>query len=161
MCGARYGVGHSRERSVTADMSDDLQISFSALEAFSALEYADAQRLRAGLRRELAKMFGRIDLLALPSVVSTASRVTDSEMQSGFLDAKLLDGLCRFAFLGNLTGLPAASAPVGKDARGLPIGLQLIGDAWDEATVLAALAHLERIGAARAERPEVAVDILR
>jgi aspartyl-tRNA(Asn)/glutamyl-tRNA(Gln) amidotransferase subunit A len=66
--------------------------------------------------------------------------------------------MCRFNFLGNLTGLPALSAPVGLDEQKLPIGLQLVGDAWDEATVLAAAAHLERTGAARVERPPVFVD---
>ena len=73
---------------------------------------------------------------------------------------KLLDALCRYAFLGNLSGLPAASAPVGRDAKDLPIGLQLVGDAWDEATVLAALAQLERTGAARVLRPRVSVKVL-
>jgi aspartyl-tRNA(Asn)/glutamyl-tRNA(Gln) amidotransferase subunit A len=76
------------------------------------------------------------------------------------LDPKSIDALCRFTFLGNLTGLPAASVPVGRDSRGLPMGLQLIGDAWDEATVLAAAAHLERIGAARLERPQASVQLL-
>jgi aspartyl-tRNA(Asn)/glutamyl-tRNA(Gln) amidotransferase subunit A len=63
-------------------------------------------------------------------------------------------------FLGNLTGLPAASAPVGCDAVGLPVGLQLIGDAWDEATVIAGLAHLERIGVAVPRRPRITANIL-
>jgi aspartyl-tRNA(Asn)/glutamyl-tRNA(Gln) amidotransferase subunit A len=58
-------------------------------------------------------------------------------------------------FLGNLTGLPALSAPVGLDEDRLPIGFQLVGDAWDEATVLAASAQLERLGVARVERPSV------
>mgnify|MGYP002654016046 CR=1 FL=1 len=47
-------------------------------------------------------------------------------------------------------GLPAASLPIGTGARGLPIGLQLVGDAWDEATLFAASAELERQGVARA-----------
>ena len=47
------------------------------------------------------------------------------------------------------------SAPVGLDDERLPLGLQLMGDAWDEATVLAAAAHLERVGAARVEKPGV------
>ena len=81
-------------------------------------------------------------------------------MATGFLDAKVIDDLCRFTFLANLTGLPAASAPVGRDVSGLPIGLQIVGDAWDEASVLAVVAHLERIGAARVERPEGSVDLL-
>lgn len=68
--------------------------------------------------------------------------------------------LCRFCFLGNLTGLPAASAPVGIDGAGLPVGLQLMGDAWDEATVLAACAHLERVGVAVPRRPRATASIL-
>ena len=120
----------------------------------------DACRLRAGLRRQAQAAFADVDLLALPTTAMTAPSVTDAEMASGFVDASAIDALCRFAFLANLTGLPAGSAPVGARSRGLPIGFQLVGDAWDEATVLGAMAHLERLGIAKAERPIVAVDIL-
>ncbi|MEO7108980.1 MAG: amidase family protein, partial [Polyangiaceae bacterium] len=140
-------------------MSPDLQIVMSALTQLSAIDYIDAQRLRAGLRREVARLFGDVDLLALPSMITTATPATDAEMASGFIDSAALDSACRFMFLGNLTGLPAASVPVGVDANRLPIGLQLVGDAWDEATIFAACAHLERIGAARARRPAISVDL--
>ena len=151
-----------REWATSADdMSPDLQVTFAALCSASAGDYIDGQRLREGLRLEAAKMFEDVDLLALPATVETATRASDAEMSSGFLDSRVLAGLCRFMFFGNLTGLPAASCPVGLDAKSLPIGLQLVGDAWDEATVLAALAELERTGAARARRPAVGVDILR
>jgi len=142
-----------------AELTPDLQLTFSTLDALTAPELLDAQRLRAGLRRDIARCFETVDLLALPTTVATAARVTDAEMQSGLVDTKLLDGLCRFAFLANLTGLPAGSAPVAQDREGLPIGFQLVGDAWDEATVLAAMAHLERIEAARVTRPSVSVDL--
>jgi aspartyl-tRNA(Asn)/glutamyl-tRNA(Gln) amidotransferase subunit A len=42
----------------------------------------------------------------------------------------------RFATAANLTGLPAISFPVGYTRKGLPIGLQVIGKAWDEANLL-------------------------
>lgn len=142
------------------EMGEDLQVSFSALDAFSALEYLDVCRLRSGLRRELARAFGTIDLLALPSTVSAAPKVSDTDMRTGFIDTKVLDGLCRFMFLGNLTGLPALSAPVGCDAVGLPVGLQLVGDAWDEATIFAAAGHLERMGVAIPRRPRITASIL-
>jgi aspartyl-tRNA(Asn)/glutamyl-tRNA(Gln) amidotransferase subunit A len=151
----------SREWRDRADeLGHDLQISFATLDAITAPEAFDAMRLRAGLRREIAQAMQGLDLLALPTTVDTAARVTDAEMTGGFMDAELIDGLCRFNFLGNLTGLPAGSAPVGLDAAGRPIGLQLVGDAWDEATVLAAMAHLERLGVAKVARPRVAVDML-
>jgi aspartyl-tRNA(Asn)/glutamyl-tRNA(Gln) amidotransferase subunit A len=121
----------------------------------SATEYTHSQRVRSGLRAEIARAFGDVDLLALPTTATTAARVTDAEFDGGFLDARALDACCRFTFLGNLTGLPALTAPVGLDEARLPLALQLVGDAWDEATVLAAAAHLERIGAARVERPGV------
>ncbi len=139
-------------------MSPDLQIVMSALTQLSAIDYIDAQRLRAGLRVEVARLFGDVDLLALPSTMTTATAATDAEMQSGFIDSVALDSACRFMFLGNLTGFPAASVPVGVDANRLPIGLQLVGDAWDEATIFAASAHLERIGVARARRPAISVN---
>lgn len=142
------------------DMGDDLQVSFSALDAFTAVEYLETCRLRTGLRREMARAFETIDLLALPSTVAAAAKVSETDMRTGFLDTKVIDGLCRFMFLGNLTGLPGASAPVGCDVSGLPVGLQLVGDAWDEATVLAATAHLERMGVAAPRRPRFTASIV-
>jgi aspartyl-tRNA(Asn)/glutamyl-tRNA(Gln) amidotransferase subunit A len=133
----------------------------ASIATLNAVDFLDALRLRAGLRRQAQAAFAEVDLLALPTTANTAVQATDAEVTAGFVDAGALDELCRFNFLGNLTGLPAASMPVGRDARGMPIGFQLVGDAWDEASVLAASAHLERIGVARVERPQVAVDVLR
>jgi Asp-tRNA(Asn)/Glu-tRNA(Gln) amidotransferase A subunit family amidase len=144
-----------------AVFNEDLAITYAGLGPASANDYVHAQRLRTGLRQEVAGVLRDVDILALPTTATTATRVTDAEFNGGFLDARALDALCRFNFLGNLTGLPALSAPVGLGAQSLPIGLQFVGDAWDEATVLAAAAHLEHLGVARAERPAVAVDALR
>ncbi len=159
--GLEHRVSQAAEwRDHGGEMNRDLQVTFAAFQALSAVDFLDAQRLRAGLRREVQRVFADVDLLALPTTAATAMTATDAEMLSGFSDTTALDALCRFAFLANLTGLPAGSSPVGKDANGLPIGFQLVGDAWDEATVLAAMAHLERLGAAKTERPKVAVDVL-
>ena len=100
-------------------------------------------------------MLKDVDVLALPTTATTAPPVTDAEFDGSFLDARAVDAMCRFNFLGNLTGLPALSAPVGVDPGGLPVGLQIVGDAWDEASVLAVGAHLERIGAASVRRPRI------
>lgn len=143
-----------------ARITDDLAVSFAATGEVSAFEYVTAQRLREGLRIQVASALEQVDVLALPSTVSVAPRASDAEMASSFLDAKAIGGLCRFAFLANLTGLPALSAPVGTDSEDMPVGLQLVGDAWDEATVLAISAHLERIGVATARRPPASFDLL-
>ncbi len=137
--------------------SNDLRLSFAALRGFSALEFLDACRLREGLRLEMQRCFGSIDLLALPATQRSVDRVTEAEFASGFTDLTMVHGLCRFMFLGNLTGLPAISLPVGGDVDGFPIGMQLVADAWDEASLFAAAATLERAGFARAVRPALHV----
>jgi len=50
----------------------------------------------------------------------------------------VLAPLTRYMRVFNLTGLPAISVPCGFSSEGLPVGLQLVGRAWDEATVLRA-----------------------
>ena len=89
-----------------------------------------------------------------------APKISDAEMRDGMADTAEIESACRYAFLGNLTGLPAGTAPVGTDARGLPLGLQIMADAWDEATVLQVLAHLERLGVARVPRPHTDAQLL-
>jgi aspartyl-tRNA(Asn)/glutamyl-tRNA(Gln) amidotransferase subunit A len=135
----------------------DLAVSNAALGRASAIEATQAMRLRTGLRREIARAMLDVDLLALPTTATTAAPVTDTEFKGGFIDPAAIDAMCRFNFLGNLTGLPALCAPVGVDEKSMPIGLQLVGDAWDEATVFAAAAHLERIGAAVVRQPAIHV----
>ncbi len=141
----------------------DLRLCLRLFAHFPADGYVDAQRLRGGLREEVRTALRAVDLLALPTTATVAPAVSETEMQ-GMVDPEVMDRLVRFTFVGNLTGIPGLSAPVGsKQIAGgvhLPIGLQLYGDAWDEATVLAAAAHLSRIGAARITRPQVSVDLL-
>lgn len=141
-------------------MGHDLQVSFAALGCVSSGDFLDAQRLRSGFRAELTHAFGDIDLLALPTTADTAPRVTDAEMESGFIDGHALARALRYAFHANLSGLPAGTAPVGLDAGGVPIGFQLVGDAFDDATVIAGLAHLERVGLSKAPKPQVFVSVL-
>jgi aspartyl-tRNA(Asn)/glutamyl-tRNA(Gln) amidotransferase subunit A len=111
------------------------------------------------LRHQTAAVLRDVDVIALPTTAITAPRCTAEEARAAFSDSAAMDGLCRFAFLGNLTGLPAGTAPVGADAEGLPIGLQILGDAWDEASVLGVMAHMERAEIAVARRPAGAVEL--
>jgi aspartyl-tRNA(Asn)/glutamyl-tRNA(Gln) amidotransferase subunit A len=148
-----------RKRELDA-MGPDVQLVLSGIETFKPDDYVDGQRLRQGLRRDVAEVLRSVDLIALPSTARSAPQVSEEEALRGFLDPPLLDGMCRYAFLANLTGLPAVSVPVGSDRDGMPVGLQLIGDAWDEACVLQAAAMLERLGVARALNSEATIDLL-
>lgn len=141
-------------------IGEDLRLALASLAGISALEYLDAQRLRRGLGLAVAETLRSVDVIALPCVAASAPRYDERDAKGPFSDPEALRALCRFAFLANLTGLPAAAAPVGTDASGLPTGLQLVGDAWAEPTLLAFLAELEREGIARARRPPNAIDLL-
>jgi len=142
------------------ELGHDMQLFLAGLETFRPDDYVDAQRVRAAVRRELATALSNVDVIAMPATAATAPLITDAEARAGFIDPPVLDAMCRFAFLANVTGVPAASAPVGQDRKGLPVGLQIVGDAWDECAVLQTLAHLERIGVARVQRPKIAFDLL-
>ncbi len=141
-------------------MGEDLRLSLAVLATISAHEFLDAQRLRSALRLESAKLLEDVDVIALPTTATTAPPLPVAQRGRAFSDPEAIDAMCRHNFLGNLTGLPAGTAPVGQDMDGLPIGLQIIGDAWDEAIVLGVLGHLERIEVARVPRPKAALDLL-
>jgi aspartyl-tRNA(Asn)/glutamyl-tRNA(Gln) amidotransferase subunit A len=139
----------------------DMQVCMAMMDELSMRDYLDAQLLRARMRGELARLFQEIDAIALPTTYSTALPVTENEERYGCVDAASVRAMCRHTFLANLTGHPAGSAPVGVDAEGLPIGLQLITDVWDEGTAIALMAELERLGVARPVRPPYHIDLLR
>ncbi len=142
------------------ELGPDLQLLMRLLESFEPGDYLDAQCLRATLRAQAADRLREVDVLALPTTVGVAPGVTALDLAQGFADTPALHDACRFSFLGNLTGLPCGTAPVGLGEADLPVGLQIVGDAFDEASVLAVLAHLERLGVARTRAPRVPVHLL-
>ncbi|WP_231511199.1 amidase [Chondromyces apiculatus] len=141
-------------------LTDDLRLTLAVGSGLTALEYLDGQRLRTRLREQVAAALREVDVLALPTMGGGAPRYTDADVREGFGDPAAIDALCRFAFLGNLTGLPAGTAPVGVDGEGVPVGLQFMGDAWDEAGVLGVMEYLSRAGIATPLRAPGAVDLL-
>jgi aspartyl-tRNA(Asn)/glutamyl-tRNA(Gln) amidotransferase subunit A len=141
-------AGMVNEQRHLDDLSPDLQLLIAVVNAFRPDDYVLAQRLRGALRRETLRFFADVDLLALPSLAGPPPKVSDSEELEGFLDPDALEHASAFVYVGNLCGNPAGTAPVGFDDNGLPVGLQILGDAWDEASVVQVLAHLERLGVA-------------
>jgi aspartyl-tRNA(Asn)/glutamyl-tRNA(Gln) amidotransferase subunit A len=100
--------------------------------------YLKAQRVRALIARDFAEAFERVDCLLAPTAPSAAFPIGE---KSDDPIAMYLNDV--FTVPADLAGLPAVSVPVGLSADGLPLGMQVIGRAFDEATVLRAAAVLE------------------
>lgn len=143
-----------------AQYGPDTALLSAVLSEMEPDRYLDAQRIRASIRHETREILKTVDVMALPSCATTAPVITDAQLREGLLDPPALDAMCRFTFWSNLTGLPAGSVPVGRDKNDLPVGLQFIADAWDDATVLQVMAHLERTECATFIRPKPYRNIL-
>ncbi len=104
--------------------------------------FNQAQKVRTLIARDFETVFEQVDLVLTPTAPSAAFALGD---KSSDPLAMYLNDV--FAVPASLAGLPAMSVPAGLDAQGLPLGLQLIGRAFDEQGVLnAGLALEERSG---------------
>ena len=95
--------------------------------------YIRAQKLRSLIARDFAEAYQKCDVLLTPATPGPAFAV----------GAKTADPVAMylndvFTVTVNLAGLPAIAVPAGLTTDGLPLGLQIIGKAFDEATVLRA-----------------------
>jgi indoleacetamide hydrolase len=104
---------------------------------------ARAFLVRALARREIAKLFEGIDVLAWPTVPAIAPPLTDPTIELPSGPSTSDAGCGRQGTMANLTGIPGVSLPVGLDA-GMPVGLQLLGAWGADAALLDAAEALER-----------------
>ena len=102
--------------------------------------YRRAQQVRSLIIRDFATAFERCDVVALPTAPTPAFKLGDKT------DDPILMYLNDvFTIPVNLAGLPGISVPCGISPEHLPIGLQLIGRAFEETTLLRAAAGIERV----------------
>ncbi len=93
--------------------------------------YLKAQQVRTLIRQDFTRALERCDALVTPVAPTTAFRIgekTDDPLTMYLSDI--------FTISVNLAGLPGLVVPCGADAAGLPIGLQIVGRPFDEATLL-------------------------
>lgn len=98
--------------------------------AFTSSEYALARRTQAEVKRRCEVLLNIYDVLILPTTPIPAP------VLEGENAVERARQLTRFTAPFNLTGLPALSVPCGFTKEGLPIGLQIVSRAWNEAGVL-------------------------
>jgi aspartyl-tRNA(Asn)/glutamyl-tRNA(Gln) amidotransferase subunit A len=122
----------------------------------TAAEYLKGQRLRALLRDEVDRAFAKLDVFLAPTTPVEATAVGQNEVRIGTGNVPVRPSLIRFTRFFNLTGHPAVSVPCGFTPEGLPIGLQIIGRPFDEATVLRVADAYQRVTDWHTRRPPMA-----
>ncbi|MDR7553987.1 MAG: Asp-tRNA(Asn)/Glu-tRNA(Gln) amidotransferase subunit GatA [Armatimonadota bacterium] len=158
--GVRYGlrvpgedlaamVAQTRRQGFGAEVQRRIMLGTYALSAgYYEAFYLKAQRARTLVARDFARAFERVDLVVLPVAPTPAFRLgekADDPLQMYLSDI--------FTISVNLAGLPGLALPCGM-ADGLPIGLQLVGRAFDEVTLLrAGYAYEQAAGWARRRPP--------
>ncbi len=100
--------------------------------------YLKAQKVRHLIRDEFTKIFDEVDLILSPVAPSVAPEIGSMQDPLEMYKSDM------YTIAINLAGLPALSLPVGENERGMPIGLQLIGKAFDEQTVFDGSLGLEQ-----------------
>lgn len=120
------------------DYAPDVRFGLEWGKLFMGMDYVQAQRVRELIRQDFAKALRRVDLIAAPTVPAAAPKVGETSVKIRDRSEGILSAMIRLNRPSNHTGLPAISVPCGFTANGLPVGLQLIGRAFDEATVLRA-----------------------
>jgi len=107
--------------------------------------YLKAQKVRALIARDFAEAWGKVDAILTPATPSAA--FAEGENSDDPIQMYLNDV---FTVTANLAGLPGIAVPAGLDPQGLPLGLQVIGRPFDEETVFAIGAAIERAADFRA-----------
>ncbi|MEE9288987.1 MAG: Asp-tRNA(Asn)/Glu-tRNA(Gln) amidotransferase subunit GatA [Bacteroidota bacterium] len=102
--------------------------------------YRKAQRVRRLIKGDFDAAFNRVDCVITPTAPTTAFRI--GEKINDPLQMYLSDVYVTGA---NLAGIPGISIPCGTDSRGLPVGLQILGKQFGEATILKLADFLESI----------------
>lgn len=122
----------TREQGFGAEVKQRIMVGTYALSAgYYDAFYLKAQKVRTLIRRDFDAAFTQCDVIATPTAPTTAFGI--GEKSDDPLAMKLSD-ICTIP--ANMAGLPGLSLSCGFDGGGLPIGLQLMGPAFSEETLL-------------------------
>lgn len=119
-------------------------------------DYLTAQRLRGELSRAVAGVMAEFDALVTPTLPIPAPRIGQNFWRYGDGTTETVaEAMIRYTAPISVSGNPALSVPCGFTEAGLPVGLQIVGRLFDEATVLRIGAAFEASTAFHKQRPVI------
>jgi aspartyl-tRNA(Asn)/glutamyl-tRNA(Gln) amidotransferase subunit A len=123
-------------RTRPSDYGADVRPRLQAGALFSGVEYTRAQRIRTLMQQEFRDAMTRADVLAMPTNAIPAPRLDQTMIPVRGAEVWVMALMPSLTIPHNLTGAPALTVPCGFAASGLPIGLQIVGRPFEDATVL-------------------------
>jgi aspartyl-tRNA(Asn)/glutamyl-tRNA(Gln) amidotransferase subunit A len=130
-----YAVHEERLKSEPDRFDEEVRKRLMDGERLKAHRYASAQQRKLGAREEFGRALEGVDVLLTPAVPIVATPIDAREVDIGGHEESVRSAVTRLTGPTNLTGFPSLSVPCGFTASGLPVGVQLIGRPFDEATV--------------------------
>jgi aspartyl-tRNA(Asn)/glutamyl-tRNA(Gln) amidotransferase subunit A len=128
---------HEREiEQRAADFQPDVRLLLEQGLLIPASYYIQALRVRAMLFAKVMSLFNHLDVIVTPSEPIVAPQVNQTIVRINDYEESVDSAAVRYLAPFNLTGLPALSIPCGFSSKGLPIGMQIVGRAYDESTIL-------------------------
>lgn len=123
--------------------------------------YLNAQKQRTRAQACLKHVFQKVDVIVTPATACVAPPIPPAAVPLGELDSKTSGRLMQYSFLANLCGNPALAFPVGyTDDTGFPIGIQILGRAYEERVLLRIGLALEQSGHFPTKKPKVFYNII-
>ncbi|MDR3537228.1 MAG: amidase [Acetobacteraceae bacterium] len=141
-----YALHESTLKTRLSDYSRVFRIRVLAGALVRAADYIAAQRRRTDLIAATAAVFGKFDVLICTPTADAAPLLSEQRPDEGFARPFLTT-------VANVAAVPSMVVCGGFTAAGLPLGLEVIGPAWGDATVLRVGHHFERASGTRARRP--------
>jgi aspartyl-tRNA(Asn)/glutamyl-tRNA(Gln) amidotransferase subunit A len=130
-----YAIHKERLESAPERFDEEVRKRLVDGERLRAYRYASAQQRKLRSRDEFGEALGQVDLLLTPAVPIAATLIGQREVDIGGYKETVRSAVTRLTGPTNLNGLPSLSVPCGSTASGLPVGMQLIGRPFDEATL--------------------------
>jgi len=119
-----------------ADFGADVLALLDQGRLLAAADYINAQRLRRLYQGEWAKVWEHVDFVFTPTAPITAPKIGQTTVEIDGVAEDVRLATTRFVRAANVIGLPSLSVPLASESS-LPIGLQIIGPPFSEASVLA------------------------
>lgn len=152
--GESGAIHHNNMKLRPLDFGEDVRLSLGLAELPSAVDYVMGQQIRRKIVHDFNEVFRSVDVVVAPTLPIVAPKIGEEFTMLNGQQSLVINDLIRFNSPCNLSGLPSLTVPCGF-SNGLPVGMQLIGKAFDEGTLLNVGFAFERTNSLRNNKPQL------